>query len=69
MTMYSVTIARHGNRPASAAPRNVDISKPLPGMIDLALYDGHVEKSSLENLWNYYWNANWVVPYPRPGER
>jgi len=60
-------IARHGSRPASAAPRNVDISKPLPGMIDLAFYDGHVENSLLENLWNYYWSADWVIPRPRPG--
>jgi prepilin-type N-terminal cleavage/methylation domain-containing protein len=65
----SLTIARHGGRPASAAPRNWDISRPLPGMIDLALYDGHVERSPLENLWNYYWNANWIIPHPRPGER
>jgi hypothetical protein len=36
-------------------------------MIDLALYDGHVEKSPLENLWNYYWSANWQIPNPRPG--
>lgn len=64
----TVLIARHGDRPASAAPRNVDISKPLPGMIDVSLYDGHVEKVRLENLWNYYWSANWVVPSPRPGE-
>jgi type II secretory pathway pseudopilin PulG len=62
-------IARHGSRPASAAPRSVDISKPLPGMIDLALYDGHVEKSRLEDLWNYDWSANWEIwGNPRPGE-
>jgi prepilin-type N-terminal cleavage/methylation domain-containing protein len=67
MSMF--TIARHGSRPASAAPRNVDISKPLPGMIDLALFDGHVEKAPLENLWNYYWNAAWVVLTPRPNEK
>ena len=66
--LFWLTIARHGNRPASAAPRNWDISKPLPGMIDVALYDGHVEKSPLENLWNYYWTADWIVPSPRPGE-
>jgi prepilin-type processing-associated H-X9-DG protein len=62
------TIARHGSRPASAAPRSVDISKPLPGMINVALYDGHVEKTKLENLWNYYWNATWVVASPRPSQ-
>jgi prepilin-type N-terminal cleavage/methylation domain-containing protein len=64
--MSTFTIARHGSRPASAAPRSVDISKPLPGFIDMALYDGHVEKVSLENLWNYYWSANWIIPNPRP---
>jgi prepilin-type N-terminal cleavage/methylation domain-containing protein len=63
-----LTIARHGSRSASAAPRNVDISKPLPSMIDVALYDGHVEKSPLENLWSYYWSADWRIPNPRPGE-
>jgi hypothetical protein len=63
-----VQIARHRSRPASAAPRNWDTSKPLPGMVDLALYDSHAEQVRLENLWNYYWNATWVVPSPRPGE-
>jgi prepilin-type processing-associated H-X9-DG protein len=65
--MTTFTIARHGSRPASAAPRWVDISKPLPGMINMALYDGHVEKAKLENLWNYYWSFNWWIPSPRPG--
>jgi prepilin-type N-terminal cleavage/methylation domain-containing protein len=66
--MKVMNIARHGSRPASAAPRNVDISKPLPGMIDMALYDGHVETARLENLWNYYWSPYWQVPNSRPGE-
>ena len=65
--MKTMTIARHGSRPASTAPLNVGITQRLPGIIDLAFYDGHVEKSPLENLWNYYWSANWVVPNPRPG--
>jgi prepilin-type N-terminal cleavage/methylation domain-containing protein/prepilin-type processing-associated H-X9-DG protein len=65
--MQVMTIARHGSRPASAAPRNVDISKRLPGSINVALYDGHVDKAPLENLWNYSWSLNWQVPNPRPG--
>jgi prepilin-type N-terminal cleavage/methylation domain-containing protein len=65
--MSSLAIARHGGRPASAAPRNFDISHRLPGMVDVALYDGHVEKSPLENLWNYYWSADWQIPRKRPG--
>ena len=66
-TMSSITIARHGSRPASAAPTDVNITRPLSGVIDVALFDGHVEKSPLENLWNYYWTAGWQVPSPRPG--
>jgi hypothetical protein len=64
--MPRITIARHGNRPASAAPRNVDISKTLPGVIDIALFDGHVEKTPLEHLWNDYWCNGWVIPNRRP---
>jgi prepilin-type N-terminal cleavage/methylation domain-containing protein len=64
--MMRLTIARHGNRPASAAPRTFDITQRLPGMIDVALFDGHVEKSPLENLWNYYWSYGYQVPNPRP---
>jgi prepilin-type N-terminal cleavage/methylation domain-containing protein len=65
--MGYLTIARHGNRPASAAPRQIDVSQRLPGMIDAAMFDGHVEKAQLEKLWNYYWSANWQIPTPRPG--
>jgi len=65
--MNAVAIARHGSRPASAAPRNFNITQRLPGMIDMSLYDGHVEKVPLENLWNYYWSDNWQMPHTRPG--
>jgi prepilin-type N-terminal cleavage/methylation domain-containing protein len=65
--MQIMMVARHGSRSASAAPRSVDVTKRLPGAIDVALYDGHVEKSPLENLWNYYWSVNWKAPSPRAG--
>jgi prepilin-type N-terminal cleavage/methylation domain-containing protein len=65
-TMAVLTIARHGGSPASAAPRKVNTAQRLPGAIDMALLDGHVEKVPLENLWNYYWNATWQVPSHRP---
>jgi len=26
-----------------------------------------VEKSPLENLWSYYWSADWQIPIKRPG--
>jgi prepilin-type N-terminal cleavage/methylation domain-containing protein len=64
--MKSFMIARHGSRSASAAPRQVDTSKRLPGAIEMVLFDGHVEKVSLENLWNYYWSTDWQAPNPRP---
>jgi prepilin-type N-terminal cleavage/methylation domain-containing protein/prepilin-type processing-associated H-X9-DG protein len=66
-SMASITIARHGSRPASAAPTDVDIARRLPGLIDVAFFDGHVEKSPLDNLWNYSWYAKWRIPTPRPG--
>jgi len=65
--MCPFDIARHGSQSAAAAPRIVDTSQPLSGKTDVALYDGHVESSRLEDLWNYYWTANWVIPNPRPG--
>jgi prepilin-type processing-associated H-X9-DG protein len=38
----------------------------MPGGINLALTDGHVELVKLENLWNYSWHWNWITPVPRP---
>jgi prepilin-type N-terminal cleavage/methylation domain-containing protein len=61
-----VTIPRHGGFVASRAPRQFDTEQRLPGGINVACYDGHVEASRLENLWNYYWSRTWVPPNPRP---
>jgi prepilin-type N-terminal cleavage/methylation domain-containing protein/prepilin-type processing-associated H-X9-DG protein len=58
---------RHGSNAASAAPRSFNISTTLPGSINLALADGHVENGPLELLWNYIWNRAWVAPAVRPG--
>lgn len=60
------TIARHGSRPPSAAPRQVDLRQPLPGAIVMGMTDGHVELMKLENLWNCYWHVNWQPPATRP---
>ena len=60
------TIARHGGRPASSAPRSFPTRQRLPGSINLALFDGHVENSPIERLWNYYWYFGWQIPTPRP---
>jgi prepilin-type N-terminal cleavage/methylation domain-containing protein len=59
-------IDRHGGIPAGSAPTNVDTSRILPGAINVACVDGHVELSKLQNLWNFYWNQTWTPPNPRP---
>ena len=61
-----VAIDRHGGIPAGNAPTNVDTSQILPGAINVAFVDGHVELSKLEKLWNFYWNQTWVPPKQRP---
>jgi len=61
-------IARHGEIPASAAPRLLT-SAVLPGSINVVFGDGHVEAVPLENLWAYYWHKSWdpqKVPQPHP---
>ena len=60
------TIARHGSRPASSAPRSVPAGQRLPGSVDMALVDGHAENPPLERLWNYYWYRDWQIPSTRP---
>ncbi|HXR07047.1 MAG TPA: type II secretion system protein [Candidatus Acidoferrum sp.] len=59
-------IDRHGGIPAAKAPTNVDPTQKLPGAINVACADGHVELAKLENLWNFYWNQTWTPPHPRP---
>jgi prepilin-type N-terminal cleavage/methylation domain-containing protein len=60
------TIARHGGRPASAAPRNVPAGQRLVGGINLGCADGHVEQPPLEKLWAYYWHRAYQPPATRP---
>ncbi len=60
-------IPRHGWKHPSQAPRNFDITKRLPGAIDMGLFDGHVETVKLELLWSYYWHLNYRPPPRRPG--
>jgi prepilin-type processing-associated H-X9-DG protein len=64
--MHVMTIARHGVAPSSA-DNDVDTDNPLPGSVNVGLFDGHVESSRLDNLWLYTWNANYSVPAKRPG--
>jgi prepilin-type N-terminal cleavage/methylation domain-containing protein/prepilin-type processing-associated H-X9-DG protein len=64
--MGRCTIARHGGRSASSAPRSFSTSDKMPGAINMGLADGHVELVKLEELWKYYWHLNWQPPAIRP---
>jgi prepilin-type N-terminal cleavage/methylation domain-containing protein len=62
-----ICIARHaGCKPPGSAPRVVPPGTPLPGQITMSVADGHVEPVPLQNLWNYYWHAQWQPPATRP---
>lgn len=64
--MGRVAIARHGMRTlTSSRIVNATIGTQLPGGINVACCDGHVEYSKLNNLWSYYWHAV-SVPKPMP---
>ena len=64
--MGRCTIARHGSRSASRAPRNFDLRGKMPGAINMGLADGHTELVKLEDLWKYYWRLDWQPPAIRP---
>jgi prepilin-type N-terminal cleavage/methylation domain-containing protein/prepilin-type processing-associated H-X9-DG protein len=57
--MGCCTMLRHGG---PTAHRSVPYSSgPLPpGGINMGLADGHVEYSTLTNLWTYTWHLNWA---------
>ncbi len=59
-------IARHAGRGAKAAPRKVDPGAPLPGAVNMACMDGHVETLKLDKLWDLYWHNGYVPPATRP---
>ena len=67
-SMAGFTIPRHGSRP-SKVPTNYPGSSRLPGAINVAFYDGHVETARLERLWSFYWHKDYVPPAKRPGLR
>jgi prepilin-type N-terminal cleavage/methylation domain-containing protein len=64
--MPRFTIARHGGKGASAAPRNVVPRQTLVGNINVALVDGHAESVQLEDLWTLTWHKGWRRPIRRP---
>jgi prepilin-type N-terminal cleavage/methylation domain-containing protein len=65
--MTRACIARHGSKPASAAPRKVSFGQTsLPGNIVMGFCDGHAESVKLQNLWTYSWHPGWTPSPPPP---
>jgi len=58
---------RHGWVAPGSAPRNQAPARRLPGGIDVATFDGHVQYVPLEQLWQLYWHWGWNPPSRRPG--
>lgn len=61
-----VCIARHGCNPFAANAWTSATQVPF-GTVNVGLFDGHVESSTLPNLWNYFWHNGWNVNVARPG--
>ena len=64
--MVDYLLARHGRRP-HPPPEHWPIDQPLPGAINMAFFDGHVEPVPLERLWQLYWHKDYESPAKRPG--
>lgn len=67
--MQRLTLLRHGAKSSASAPQSGQGGRnPYPkGGVQMALTDGHVEFSRLDDLWlQYYWHAI-SNPTKRPG--
>lgn len=63
--MTRICIARHGGRPAGAAPKHLTFgTKVLPGAIVVGFWDGRAQPVKLQNLWSLYWSATWAPSGP-----
>jgi prepilin-type N-terminal cleavage/methylation domain-containing protein/prepilin-type processing-associated H-X9-DG protein len=61
-------IPRHGSRPPGGfSDQGFSPTNRLPGAINMAFFDGHVEQVPLERLWKLSWHRNYVPPVKRPG--
>ena len=67
ISFWGFVIPRHGSRPRVDEEEIFPSSKRLPGAINLAYADGHVEQLQLERIWNQIWHRDYVVPAKRPG--
>jgi prepilin-type N-terminal cleavage/methylation domain-containing protein/prepilin-type processing-associated H-X9-DG protein len=64
--MRAFCIPRHGSRP-SIVPTNFPPRLKLPGAVNMAFVDGHVEQVKLERLWRLTWHRNYKPLPKRPG--
>ena len=64
--MKSLAIPRHGNQPRPI-PTAWPQSARLPGAINVAFFDGHIEAIQLDRLWDLYWHLDYTAPSVRPG--
>ena len=67
-SMKAFALPRHGNRPRPV-PRNWPVSSPLPGAVNVAFFDGHVQAIKLDGLGQLYWHPGYDPPPKRPGLR
>ena len=65
-SMQMMAVPRHGSRP-NPVPKVWAPDRPLPGAINVAFFDGHVESVRLERLWQLYWHRDYHPPAKRPG--
>jgi prepilin-type N-terminal cleavage/methylation domain-containing protein len=65
--MHYFAIARHGRGGPARSSLPVEPGQPLgPWFNNMVLYDGHVERVRLDDLWKLYWHKEWVPPVVRP---
>ena len=58
--LYRIEISRHGSRAPGGAPTQWSIVKrPFPGLVNLAMEDGHAESAHPDALWSYTWSGVW----------
>src|SRR5262249_10324106 len=62
----TVAIPRHGARP-SAAPTFWPINRPVPGAINVAMWDVHGDLVKLDEIWHLYLYRGAKPPLKRPG--
>ena len=65
--MVRFTIPRHAAS-RQAAVSSFNPKDTLPGAINIAFADQHVETVKLERLWDLTWHREWKAPAIRPGK-